>query len=145
MNLEHSKAINVVQLVSEASVIILYIISIIPAMYYVLFWILIPLVVLNFVLSIVKKDSTIAFTSVNLVMSILAFIPVIGWLAIFGGIFMSAMSSLAILTDLKIIRTNHNSSSEQAFARAEKKSSETVNPENISDVKVIKKNKNKSN
>jgi hypothetical protein len=103
MTKETTKTINLIHLISEGVVVVLYVLGVIPFVYYRLFWIVVPLVALNLVLSFIKKDETLTYTGVNVVMSILAFVPILGWLAIFTGIWMSLMSIQVLNKELGII------------------------------------------
>jgi hypothetical protein len=142
MTPEYIKTLNIIQLISEISVVAFYIVSIFPGFYYTVFWIVIPLVVLNFVLSIVKKDNTVSFTSVNLVMSIVAFVPVIGWLALFSGIFMSIMSAQILLKTLGIYDYNFGENSSAKTTETHTKDT-SDKEESIQTVDVTKKPKPK--
>jgi hypothetical protein len=138
MTPEYIKTLNIIQLISEISVVAFFTVSIFPGFYYTVFWIVIPLVVLNFVLAILKKDNTVSFTGVNLVMSVLAFVPVLGWLAIFSGIFMSIMSAQLLSKTLGIYDFSESQSEPQKSATNEDDVSEEIKT-----VKVIKKSKPK--
>ncbi len=100
MSKDTLKIINILHLISEAIIVVCYVASILPGAYFGLFAVVIPLVIVNLVFAVIKKDTTLTYTLVNLAMSILAFIPILGWGAIAIGIIMSVMSIQVIMKEL---------------------------------------------
>ncbi|HII72101.1 TPA: hypothetical protein HA265_05080 [Candidatus Woesearchaeota archaeon] len=90
------KVLNLIQLIFEVFVALGFLIGLYPFGYLLTLWWVIPLAIVNFIFSIVSRNKTFAYTLVNIFMSWLALIPVIGWAPRLIGCFMSIISIIKI-------------------------------------------------
>jgi len=102
MTSAEKKNLNILQILFESIVILGYVIAIIPAWYFFTFWFVIPLTVVNLYLGIRTKNQTLAFAAGNIGMSLVTFIPIIGYLAICGGIAFSVLNMTEISKSLNL-------------------------------------------
>ncbi len=113
MKKETKQILDYLHVIFEVIVIFTYIVSFVPAAYYFLFFITIPLLIAVLIFSLQKKDKATNYIVINLILSILVFIPVLGYLALIGGIVMSILSILIVMPELKVIKTNKNNDTKE--------------------------------
>ncbi len=92
------KAMNIMQIVFESFVILGYFIGLVPFLYMVfpIFWVL-PMTIANFVFSNIRKENkTFVFNLVNMIMAVLAVIPLFGYIPRIVGIIMSIFSIVKV-------------------------------------------------
>jgi hypothetical protein len=92
MSDQNKRVLNIIQLTFTAIIGVSFLIGMLPAFYYYIFYITIPLAIANLVFSILKNDENVGYSIINVVMSVLAFIPILGWIAEIIGITVSILS-----------------------------------------------------
>lgn len=92
MNTQNKRVLNITHLTFSTIIAVGFLIGILPTFYFYIFFIIIPLCIANLVFSILKNDDTITYSIVNVIMSVLAFIPLLGWIAEVIGITVSILS-----------------------------------------------------
>ena len=89
---DSSPDLNQVQLILEIAVLTGFALGLIPFLYYgVMQWV-IPLTIINLVISVMKDNGTFANTVTNVIMALLGLIPIIGAIPRVVGIVMSYKS-----------------------------------------------------
>lgn len=91
------KPINIIQTVFESIIIFGYVVGMLPFGYWLTFWFVIPLTITNLILAIISKNKTTTYKAVNLIMSFIAIIPLLGFFARITGIIMSSLSIAQML------------------------------------------------
>ena len=84
---------NLFQMVGELLVALGFTMGLFPFGYYAVLWWVIPLTIANLIFSIMEKNGTRNYAITNVVMGLLAIIPVIGVVPRMVGIFMSVLSA----------------------------------------------------
>jgi hypothetical protein len=135
--------LNLLQFIFEIAVIVGYVIAIIPGLYFITFLWVIPLTIANLVFSIMKENDTLPYTGTNVAMSLITFLPLIGWLSIIVGIVMSILSALKVS---KLMNLGTASSSNQKGANghtveAITTKAKTVKEVDIDEEKAVKEDK----
>lgn len=90
------KSINIAQIISEVLVIIGFLVGLAPFGYLISMWWVIPLTLLNIILSATSKNKTFPFTIANFIMAWLGLIPIAGYLFRIIGIVLSIISLVKI-------------------------------------------------
>jgi len=90
------KPINIVQLISEILIIIGFLVGLAPFGYLISMYWVIPLTLLNIILSAISKNKSLPFTIANFIMAWLSLIPIAGYLFRVIGIVMSIISLVKI-------------------------------------------------
>jgi predicted branched-subunit amino acid permease len=86
------KPINTIQISSTILIAIGFLVGLIPFGYLIsLHWV-IPLAILNIILSIIEKDKTISFNIIILILAVLSLTPIIGFLTRLIGLILSIIS-----------------------------------------------------
>lgn len=86
------KPINTIQIVFESIIIFGYIIGMLPFGYWLTMWFVILLTITTLILAVMSNNKTTTYTAVNIVMSVLAIIPLLGFFARIAGVIMSSLS-----------------------------------------------------
>ncbi|MDR6884699.1 putative branched-subunit amino acid permease [Bacillus sp. 3255] len=90
------RLLNLLQLLSEIAIAVGYLLGLIPFVYlWSCAWV-IPLVFANLVFAILTHNGTTMKTAINIVMSFLSFIPVVGYLFRIAGIVISGLNLAAL-------------------------------------------------
>ena len=84
--------VNVIQLIVEAGIAIGYLLGLIPFLYLWSSGWVIPLVIISMILALVAGNRTFILNVVNLVMAILSFIPVAGYVPRMIGMIISLVN-----------------------------------------------------
>lgn len=103
MTSEQIKNYNTIQLIFEGIIIFGYVVAIIPAWYFFTFWFVIPLAIANLFLATKTENKTLTYAAVNVAMSVVTFIPLLGYIAIVAGI---ALSIINITQISKLLNIN---------------------------------------
>jgi len=93
--------LNLLQLIFEIIVACGFVLGLIPFVYLAMFFLILPLVVVNLVFSIIQKNGTMPFTIVNIVMVFLSLIPILGYLFRITGLVMSILSAVKLSKELE--------------------------------------------
>lgn len=109
MNSQNKRVLNITHLTFSTIIAVGFLIGILPTFYFRIFFIVIPLCIANLVFSILKNDDTIAYSTINVIMSVLAFIPLLGWIAEVVGITVSVLSIQEVAKVLNTTKEVENS------------------------------------
>lgn len=96
MTSETAKWLNRIQLVVEIVVAAGFVLGLIPFVYAWSGGFVLPLTVISLVLAFVLGNGTTAYTLINVVLALLSFVPVIGFISRIAGAFVSLLSINAI-------------------------------------------------
>jgi len=92
MSQENTRIYSIIHIISETLVAIGFLIGVIPFAFWATMYWVIPLVVVNVIISIVARDKTLPYTLSNLVLSVVSIIPIIGSVTALAGVVMSVLS-----------------------------------------------------
>ena len=90
------KTLNLLQFIFEILVGVGYLFGLIPLVYLISFWWVMPLTIANLVFSIISKNRTLHLTITNVLMAWLSLIPVLGYMTRVVGFVMSVTSAIVI-------------------------------------------------
>ena len=93
---KRTNLLTMLHFVFEILVALGFFIGLFPFGYLFSFWWVIPLTIVNLFFSLVKKSGTLQFDLTNVFMSVLALIPIVGYVARVAGIAMAVLSSLKL-------------------------------------------------
>lgn len=102
MSKKTTSVLNYLRLIFNILIILTYVVGLIPLAFWAVFYITIPLLIANLIFAIQKKETgSTRNIAINLLLSLITLIPLIGSLTAIGGIVLSVLDILKILPEVK--------------------------------------------
>ncbi|GIP35729.1 hypothetical protein [Paenibacillus sp. J2TS4] len=79
MSRDTARLLGAIQLILEVAIIIGFVLALVPFLYLWSSGWVIPLVIISFIFSLFLKNDTVFSTGLNIIMAILSFIPIVGY------------------------------------------------------------------
>ena len=94
------KALNIIQILLDFLIAAGYLIGLIPLGYLIAMWWVIPLTIVVLVLSIIARNGTWPVNALNILMSLLSLIPILGFVPRVLGFILTAVSAIKAVMDM---------------------------------------------
>lgn len=92
MSPQTARMLNLIQLISEIGIAVGYLIGMIPLAYAWSGTWVVPLAVINLIIALLTSNGTFMMTIINVVLSLVSWIPIVGFVTRIGGIIVSVMN-----------------------------------------------------
>lgn len=88
--------LNIIQLVLEVLVVCSYLFGLVPLIYLIVGFGIVPMLIANLIIAIITGNKTTSYVIVNLVMAVLSFIPIIGYIPRIIGAILSILNIIEL-------------------------------------------------
>ncbi|ALS25253.1 MULTISPECIES: hypothetical protein [Paenibacillus] len=92
MNPQTARLLNLIQLISEIGIAAGYLIGMIPLAYAWSGTWVVPLAVVNLIIALLTSNGTLVMTIINVVLSLVSWIPIVGFVTRIGGSIVSVIN-----------------------------------------------------